>query len=65
MTIKSSMGPECPVCGNLMEYVEQIDYGFGDVEAWNLIQYYCKKCNESHALYVIYKFDHYESNEED
>lgn len=53
------------MCGNLMEYVEQIDYGFGDVEAWNLIQYYCKKCNESHALYVIYKFDHYESNEED
>ncbi len=63
--MKTSLEPECPVCGTIMELMEDIDHEFQDMEAWNLLQYHCPKCNESHALYMVYKFDHYESNEED
>ena len=49
----------------MMELMEDIDHEFQDEEAWNELEYHCPKCVESHILYMVYKFDHYESNEEE
>ena len=63
--MKITSEPLCPDCGTMMELMEDIDHEFQDEEAWNELEYHCPKCVESHILYMVYKFDHYESNEEE